>query len=63
MLPFHNLSITIKVLNSLIFKGFCNLIVFIKDKVMVSDFQVYTAMLVALLASVLAIRLGATLYQ
>jgi len=30
---------------------------------MVSDFQVYTAMLVALLASVLAIRLGATLYQ
>nr|YP_009029299.1 photosystem I reaction center subunit M [Leptocylindrus danicus]AGH28830.1 photosystem I reaction center subunit M [Leptocylindrus danicus] len=30
---------------------------------MVSDFQVYTALLVALLASVLAIRLGATLYQ
>jgi len=30
---------------------------------MISDYQVYTILLVALLASVLAIRLGATLYQ
>ena len=30
---------------------------------MVSDFQVYTILLIALLASVLAVRLGATLYQ
>jgi photosystem I reaction center subunit XII len=30
---------------------------------MVSDLQVYTIMLIALLASVLAVRLGATLYQ
>ncbi len=30
---------------------------------MISDFQVYTILLVALLASVLAIRLGSTLYQ
>nr|YP_009496251.1 photosystem I protein M [Guinardia striata]AWT38823.1 photosystem I protein M [Guinardia striata] len=30
---------------------------------MVSDPQVYTIMLIALLASVLAVRLGATLYQ
>jgi photosystem I reaction center subunit XII len=30
---------------------------------MVSDFQVYTILLIALLASVLAIRLASTLYQ
>lgn len=30
---------------------------------MITDFQVYVALIVALLASVLAIRLGATLYQ
>jgi len=30
---------------------------------MIYDSQVYTALLIALLASVLAIRLGATLYQ
>nr|YP_009163686.1 photosystem I reaction center subunit XII [Triparma laevis]BAS19140.1 photosystem I reaction center subunit XII [Triparma laevis] len=30
---------------------------------MISDSQVYTAMLIALVASVLAIRLGSTLYQ
>nr|WAJ57923.1 photosystem I reaction center subunit M [Guinardia striata] len=30
---------------------------------MISDTQVYTALLIALLASVLAVRLGATLYQ
>ena len=30
---------------------------------MISDTQVYTELLIALLASVLAIRLGATLYQ
>ena len=30
---------------------------------MVSDFQVYTILLTALLASVLAIRLASTLYQ
>jgi len=30
---------------------------------MISDPQVYTIMLIALLASVLAVRLGATLYQ
>jgi photosystem I reaction center subunit XII len=30
---------------------------------MIYDSQVYTALIIALLASVLAIRLGATLYQ
>ena len=30
---------------------------------MIYDSQVYTALLIALIASVLAIRLGATLYQ
>nr|YP_010595189.1 photosystem I reaction center subunit M [Guinardia delicatula]WAJ58060.1 photosystem I reaction center subunit M [Guinardia delicatula] len=30
---------------------------------MISDTQVYTELLIALLASVLAVRLGATLYQ
>ena len=30
---------------------------------MITDFQVYIALIVALLASVLAIRLGVTLYQ
>jgi photosystem I reaction center subunit XII len=30
---------------------------------MITDFQVYVALMSALLASVLAIRLGATLYQ
>jgi photosystem I reaction center subunit XII len=30
---------------------------------MISDTQVYIALLIALLASVLAVRLGATLYQ
>ncbi len=30
---------------------------------MISDAQVYTAMLIALVASLLAIRLGSTLYQ
>ena len=30
---------------------------------MISDTQVYIALLIALLASILAIRLGATLYQ
>jgi photosystem I reaction center subunit XII len=30
---------------------------------MITDTQVYTALLIALLASVLAVRLGATLYQ
>lgn len=30
---------------------------------MISDYQVYTILLIALVASVLAIRLGATLYQ
>jgi|NorSeaMetagenome_1021524.scaffolds.fasta_scaffold00163_1 photosystem I reaction center subunit XII len=30
---------------------------------MITDSQVYTAMLIALIASVLAIRLGSTLYQ
>nr|YP_009093342.1 photosystem I protein M [Cerataulina daemon]AIR76015.1 photosystem I protein M [Cerataulina daemon] len=30
---------------------------------MIYDFQVYTALLIALMASVLAIRLGTTLYQ
>lgn len=30
---------------------------------MISDYQVYTILLIALLASVLAIRLGSTLYQ
>jgi len=30
---------------------------------MISDFQVYTILAVALMASVLAIRLGTTLYQ
>ena len=30
---------------------------------MISDTQVYTELLIALLASVLAIRLGSTLYQ
>ena len=30
---------------------------------MISDTQVYLALLIALLASVLAVRLGATLYQ
>lgn len=30
---------------------------------MISDTQVYTAMLIALVASLLAIRLGSTLYQ
>jgi len=30
---------------------------------MISDSQVYTILLIALLASVLAIRLGTTLYQ
>ena len=32
-------------------------------KIMISDIQVYTALILALLASVLAIRLGTTLYQ
>nr|YP_010242065.1 photosystem I reaction center subunit M [Coscinodiscus granii]QTI82980.1 photosystem I reaction center subunit M [Coscinodiscus granii] len=30
---------------------------------MISDYQVYTILLIALVASVLAIRLGSTLYQ
>jgi len=30
---------------------------------MIYDSQVYTALMIALLASVLAVRLGATLYQ
>ena len=30
---------------------------------MISDAQVYTILLIALLASILAIRLGTTLYQ
>ena len=30
---------------------------------MISDAQIYTILLIALLASVLAIRLGSTLYQ
>ena len=30
---------------------------------MISDIQVYTVLILALLASVLAIRLGTTLYQ
>ena len=30
---------------------------------MINDSQVYTALLIALMASVLAIRLGTTLYQ
>jgi len=30
---------------------------------MITDFQVYIALISALIASVLAIRLGATLYQ
>ena len=30
---------------------------------MIYDSQVYTALLIALLASVLAVRLGSTLYQ
>ena len=30
---------------------------------MISDFQVYTILLLALLSGVFAIRLGATLYQ
>lgn len=30
---------------------------------MISDAQVYTALLIALVASLLAIRLGSTLYQ
>jgi len=30
---------------------------------MITDTQVYTALLIALLASVFAVRLGATLYQ
>ena len=34
-----------------------------KNNIMITDFQVYIALMSALLASVLAIRLGATLYQ
>jgi len=30
---------------------------------MITDTQVYTALLIALLASVLAVRLGSTLYE
>mgnify|MGYP003328490957 CR=1 FL=1 len=30
---------------------------------MISDFQVYTILVIALMASILAIRLGTTLYQ
>jgi photosystem I reaction center subunit XII len=30
---------------------------------MITDSQVYTAMLIALVASVLAVKLGSTLYQ
>jgi len=30
---------------------------------MISDFQVYVALTIGLLASILAIRLGSTLYQ
>lgn len=30
---------------------------------MINDAQIYTALLIALLASILAIRLGTTLYQ
>ena len=34
-----------------------------KNNIMITDFQVYIALMSALLASVLAIRLCATLYQ
>ena len=34
-----------------------------KNNIMITDFQVYIALMSALLASVLAIRLGGTLYQ
>ena len=34
-----------------------------KNNIMITDFQVYIALMSALLASVLSIRLGATLYQ
>lgn len=30
---------------------------------MINDYQVYTALIIAVMASVLAIRLGATLYN
>ena len=34
-----------------------------KNNIMITDFQVYIALMSALLASVLAIRLASTLYQ
>ena len=37
--------------------------IYTKNNIMITDFQVYIALMSALLASVLAIRLGATLYQ
>lgn len=37
--------------------------IYIKNTIMITDFQVYIALMSALIASVLAIRLGATLYQ
>jgi photosystem I reaction center subunit XII len=33
------------------------------EPIMINDSQVYTALLIAVVASVLAIRLGATLYN
>jgi len=36
---------------------------YINNNIMITDFQVYVALMSALLASILAIRLGATLYQ
>ena len=35
----------------------------LREYIMIYDSQVYTALLIALVASVLAIRLGSTLYQ
>ena len=35
----------------------------LREYIMIYDSQVYTALLIALVASVLAIRLGATLYS
>ena len=37
--------------------------IYISNNIMITDFQVYIALMSALLASILAIRLGATLYQ
>jgi photosystem I reaction center subunit XII len=37
--------------------------ILIYQKIMIEDSQVYTALCIALLASVLAVRLGSTLYE